>query len=1242
MLRNVTLTLLLFIAICGSAVAQTGAIKGKVIDKATNEPLPFASVVAEQGGAQVGGAQTDFDGNFTIKPLNPGKYNIKATFVGYQTAQVNDVVVSIDKITFQDIKVGKGAVDITQIDIVDYKVPLIDKGNPATQTTISAEEIKAIPTRDVKSVAATAAGAYQRDEGDDINIRGSRDNATDYYIDGVRVRGSAQVPQSSIEQVTVVTGGVPAQYGDATGGIVSITSKGPSEKIGGGVEFLTSEFLDGYGYNLGSVSLSGPILKKDDNGKKRTILGFFAAGEVQLDKDFDPSAIGFYKVNDDKLAEIKKNPQILTNTGAGISSVRVGEYIRASEIENQKFKENNKNTAYTANMNLDFQPVKNINLKVGGSYSYSKRSDYQYDYGLYNSDNQPEFLRDAYRVFARFTQRFGNSTDKDSKSLFKNTFYSIQFDYNKSKTTEQSPIYEDNLFNYGYLGTFRQVRRANGVQPLPSPVDFNGNTYNIFQGGYSDSYVIYTPAGNNPDLENYTIQMLNFVEPGYFDEGHVYTNTNFYTNLNTISGNSGVVNGGTPRNIYAMWRSPGSVFNRYRIFDNDQLRATLQFSTDIKNHNIVLGLETEQTVERGYGIGPIGLWNTMRNSANSKLSEGVLGPNSYVLGDTLYFPDNAYVPTPLDGKGFYENIRDKLGLAYTDYVDILSYKPETFDMNLFSPDEFQTLGFAFGYDQSGKRMKAGSSSDFYKYFSDKDENGTFKRVVPAWSPTYGALYIQDNFAINDLIFNIGLRIDRFDANQAVMKDKYLLYPARTAGEIASQYNFQVPDNIGDDYVVYVSNEKSPGVNNIIGFRNGDDWYDQNGNPIADPKILTYSSGGTIKPWLLESDPSTRIKINDKEGRFDVERAKRTFEDYTPQITVMPRVAFQFDITDQAQFFANYSVLTQRPPRVWRGDPDNYLQLESGSATALAFSNPDLKPERTTNYELGFRQILSRSSVLSVSAFYRELKQMIQQREVLYAHPVNYATFDNIDFGTIKGMTLTYDLRRTGNIRMSASYTLQFADGTGSGDAAAADLVNTSQPNLRFVAPLDYDQRHSFLLSFDYRYDEGKDYNGPVWFGKQVFANAGVNFDFRAGSGTPFTRQYFAVNLADNIGLQQAGTSKIKGGLNSARLPWQFRVDMRVDKDFKLNMGAKREDKRDLYLNVSLTIQNLLDADNIISVYRYTGTADDDGYLTSAEGIEDVEGKTDPIAYAELYRLKINKPDNYSIPRRIRLGVALNF
>ena len=106
-------------------------------------------------------------------------------------------------------------------------------------------------------------------------MRGSRENATSYYVDGIKVRGAIGVPTSGIEQITVVTGGLPAQYGDATGGIISVTTKGPSNKFFGGLEVESSSLFDKYNYNLVGFGLSGPILKKrnTDGTKKSSIIG---------------------------------------------------------------------------------------------------------------------------------------------------------------------------------------------------------------------------------------------------------------------------------------------------------------------------------------------------------------------------------------------------------------------------------------------------------------------------------------------------------------------------------------------------------------------------------------------------------------------------------------------------------------------------------------------------------------------------------------------------------------------------------------------------------------------------------------------------------------------------------------------------------------------------------------------------------------------------------------------------------
>jgi outer membrane receptor protein involved in Fe transport len=1233
MLRKIYLLTAAFLIVAGiGAYAQTGAIKGKVLDKSTKEPLPFANVIVEINGSQAGGAQTDFDGNFTIKPLQPGKYNLKASFVGYTAAEVTGILVSSDKITFQDLLMTKGAVDITAIDISDYKNPIIDKGNPSTQTTITQEEIRVAPTRDVKGVVATAGGVYQRDEGDDLNIRGSRDNATDYYVDGIKVRGNVNIPQSGIEQVTVVQGGVPAQYGDATGGIINITTRGPSKEFFGGVEYVTSELFDKYGYNLLGLNVSGPVWsKKDAEGKiDRTLVGFFVSGEYQLEKDPDPSAIGMYKVKDDIYNDIKKNPLSNALSGGTVFKNR-SEFLTADDFEKIKIKQNTASKGYRISGKLDIQPVDNITLTFGGSYDHNNKNDFIFSYSLYNFDNNNQKINDTWRVFGRVTQKLtgGKANTEGGASLIKNAYYSLQVDYNSTKEVIQDEDHEDRFFDYGYIGKFETVKNQGLFLTEAFTVDPNtgDTTFNIAPGILyeqaalpGDSIVHYSGGNINPVTQAYTDQYFSLAGDDY---------GSYYSTLSQISVNGGIINGRLPRNTYSLWRSPGYTYNLYRITETAQFRVSAQVSADIKDHAITAGFEYEQRSDRNFGINPVGLWELMRLRANENNQQLDKSSPTYV-GNTVIYP-RAY--SNVDGlPGFYENIREKLGMAgySSEFVDIDALDRSQLSLGLFSAEELLNSGQSYvayyGYDYKGDKQSGSPSFD--DFWTATDENGNFTRPIGAFEPIYMAGYIQDKFAINDLIFNVGLRVDRFDANQKVLKDKYLLYPAYTAGEKAPDR----PSNIGEDFIVYVDDVNDPENANIVGYRDEDIWYDASGTVVSNANVLALQSGGKIAPWLV----NTELANNGvQQAGF---KPSDSFKDYEPAITLMPRVAFSFPISDEALFFAHYDVLTQRPPDRLRSNPLDYYYIETQGAL---LNNPALEPERTTDYEIGFKQTVSKSSAFTISAFYRELRDMIQETKVNFAFPKEYLTYDNIDFGTVKGLTFGYDLRRTGNIRLNANYTLQFADGTGSGDATSNKLLQNGFPNLRTISPLDFDQRHTITLSFDYRYESGKDYNGPMIKNMQVLANTGLNLVLRAGSGTPYSRQRDVTTQANNIGLQQISSGLLDGEINGARLPWQYRIDLKIDKDFEIRLG-KAEGAKKAFINVYVQVQNLLDTRNIISVYHYTGNPDDDGYLASAVGQSQIPLQTSPTAFVDQYNIKVNDPSNYSLPRRARLGVKLDF
>jgi hypothetical protein len=154
MLRKIYLGLLAVILFGVTAIAQNkGAIKATLIDDKTKEPLAFANVIVTSSGSQVATGTTDFDGNVIIKPLDPGKYNVKAVYVGYNKKEIAGVIVGADKTAYVTISlINDGGVQLDEVQIVSYTEPLID---PDTKSggTVTREEYQNMATKNIFSGA---------------------------------------------------------------------------------------------------------------------------------------------------------------------------------------------------------------------------------------------------------------------------------------------------------------------------------------------------------------------------------------------------------------------------------------------------------------------------------------------------------------------------------------------------------------------------------------------------------------------------------------------------------------------------------------------------------------------------------------------------------------------------------------------------------------------------------------------------------------------------------------------------------------------------------------------------------------------------------------------------------------------------------------------------------------------------------------------------------------------------------
>ncbi len=1210
--------------ITGALAAQSSGIKVHMFDKVTNQPVQFANVVVEQGTNQVAGTMTDEKGYAELKPLDPGTYNVRAVFVGYHDYVIEGVKVNQDVMAYLEVPMVSVADTSIKVTITRYRIPLVTR-DTRTGGIADSADIHNMAGNDINTVIANVPGVYAADVGGTPNIRGARTDATQYIVDGQKVtadQGLGGIPSSMIEQISAITGGTPAKYGDATGGIVEVNTLSGADHYFGSVQGLSSTLFDPFHYNDANFVVGGPIWsKKDSNKSKKVILDFVFGGEYSYTRDQNPTFGGTYFVDPSDLSAIAANP-LTINPSAGFT--RSAEYITSDEIDQQAWHQNDAQDILQFNAKINYHLSDNVKITVGGSYKFQTQHDWNgnagtYVYQMFNSAEDPLDQTTIYNGFIRLQQKFYTPSSKEKSAVVKNAFYSVMAEYSHRYNLIDNGSFGSNYFDYGYVGQFYQY--MNPVYQFKDGKE--GNAY--YMQSYSDSLLTFKPGNLNPIEANYTSDVYNGLGASNI------------ANQSEVQGNLGLMNGDRPGNVYSLWYNVGRAYGGLYQQNANHFRFSADFSAEIANNSIEVGFEYEQNSVSTYNIDAVGLWTLMRQLANFQLNALDTANPILVKSGTYAYYNYDYKANPSAQSQFDKSLRAALGVGPTAWIQPDNYTPSQYQswggLNMFSAADLLNNGSSYvsyyGYDYKGNLLTTTPSID--DFFNQKDANGNLTYTQGAYRPIYMAGYIQDHFDIKSMVFDVGVRVEQFNANQYQLKDPYLLYPAKTAAEIGSVPSLEgttVPANIGSNYVVYVNNSQSPTA--VVGYRNGNNWYDASGNLVADPTVIaTATTSGNIQP-LLENTSQTSIGSN-------------AFTTYTPQTEVLPRLAFSFPITDKANFFAHYDILSQRPPGVGYNifTATQYLYIQSNIGGTL--SNPALIPQRTTDYELGFTQVLNeaKSMALTFSAFYREFRDEIQPYRFLEAYPVTYIAYDNISFGTVKGLAVSYELRRIGNwsdVKFRASYNLQFANGTGSGPDDGFNLISSGEPNLQIPTALNFDQRHTITANLDFHFSSGTNYDGPSWTTKsgktvQVLSNAGFNINFTAGSGTPYTQ--WAAPVQQGIGLPSR--TQLIGTVNGEYLPWQNRIDAKADKTFHVSVK-----KHPCQLQVYLEATNLLNTANVLNVYNYTGSSTDDGFLASALGKQTISGQVSPQSFVAQYSVYEKIPTYFSLPRQARLGLVFNF
>jgi outer membrane receptor protein involved in Fe transport len=348
--------------------------------------------------------------------------------------------------------------------------------------------------------------------------------------------------------------------------------------------------------------------------------------------------------------------------------------------------------------------------------------------------------------------------------------------------------------------------------------------------------------------------------------------------------------------------------------------------------------------------------------------------------------------------------------------------------------------------------------------------------------------------------------------------------------------------------------------------------------------------------------------------------------------IQPRLGFAFPVDENTKFAANFSRMAQMPNgnRIYSTMKTLYDALDSEGST---INNPNLRPQTSLNYEVSISHQISSDIAITARTYYREITDLVSIQRVNSTQAnfgnFHYFTYTNIDYSDTKGLEIGIESRRINNLRFFGNYTFSSALGTGSSAAANSRTVrDDSQEVVRFEQTLEQDVPHQLNLNVDYRFFEGE---GPTVGGMKIFEHMGVNMLYNYQSGRPYTSRG-TVNSFREI---QTRFAEIDSKVNGKRKPSISSLDLRIDKSFFTNISSQRVE-----FNVFLDIQNLLNKENILFVYRNTGDAYDDGWLADSRSLSDNE--TDSDYKRDAYRYLLSDPGNFGKPRTVKLGLRVEF
>ena len=323
---------------------------------------------------------------------------------------------------------------------------------------------------------------------------------------------------------------------------------------------------------------------------------------------------------------------------------------------------------------------------------------------------------------------------------------------------------------------------------------------------------------------------------------------------------------------------------------------------------------------------------------------------------------------------------------------------------------------------------------------------------------------------------------------------------------------------------------------------------------------------------------------------------------TPTSQVSPRLGIAYPITERGVMHVSYGHFFQIPQfRYLYTNPSFTVNPEEGRAAVLnyPFGNANLKSQKTVAYEIGLQQQLSRDIALDVTAYYKDIRNLLGSEINTIAtgeqhSGIDYGRYVNRDYGQVKGLTFMLERKAVRGLAASVDYTYQVARGNAS-DPRSVLLDSQSDPPVeseKQLVPLDWDQTHTLNTQVTFHSSRG-----------YVVTVIG-----KLSSGMPYTPE-----VAETQAVIE----------NSDRKPNRMTFDLFAMKTIRFGPLA---------LKLTLKVYNLFDRLNEKDVYSDTGRAT---YTEELYRPGEVQGLNTKEEF-------FTRPDWYEPPRQILLGISTQF